>query len=99
MKNLLLLLILVGCVGCGDSGPDPKVETNRVEAATKIRTLFDQTGGDYTKLSATDKADLLKLFNNNEAEAQKSWNFMKDRGGQGTAPGTPGMPGGTPAGG
>lgn len=58
-----------------------------------MRALFDQTGGDYAKLSAAQKTDLLKLFNNNEADAQKSWNFMLQRGNQGTAPGTPGMPG------
>ena len=80
MRRLLLLLVVAFFATACGSGPNPKVETDRLESATKMRALFDKTGGDYQKLTAEDRAELMKMFDNNEANVKQSWQFMKDRG-------------------
>lgn len=91
MKISLLFLVLIGAAGliaagCGDSGgPDMKVEETRVGKATEMRRLFDKSGGDYSKLDATDKATIDKLAGSSE-EAQKSFSEMKTGPSVGSAP-------------
>lgn len=98
MKQFFTLLacsLVLGAslVGCDSAGPDPKVEDNRLESATRVRELFDQTQGQYEKLSATEREELIKLFNGKEEDAKTSWDFMKNRG-QGTSAPTGGRPSG-----
>ena len=81
MKYLLSILCLAAVIGCGSSaGPDPVVEKNRVESATKLREAFVRVNGNYDQLSGTEKAELLKLFNGNETNTKQAWDFMKARG-------------------
>jgi hypothetical protein len=87
-------LLALFAIGCGEKGPDPKVEANRLEGAKTMRTLFDKVGGDYTKLTPEDKAVLLKQFNNDEANARRMWELMVSRGQGQSAVGSPSMPGG-----
>lgn len=66
-----------GIVGCGDSGgPDPKVETARVDQAVEMRKLFDNVGGDYAKLAPADKTKFETYAGGAEA-AKKTWDSMK----------------------
>jgi hypothetical protein len=38
--------------------------------------MFTKAGGDYSKLSASDHAEFVKGFNNNEETAKKYWEMM-----------------------
>lgn len=108
---MFLLVLAIAVSSCGSPAPDPKVEDNRLESAKKMRSAFDKAGGDITKLSPEERAELVKLFDGNEKNAEQAWNFMKMRSsGGGTptgasgatgAPGgfAPGMPGGVAPGG
>lgn len=80
MKYLSILLLISVLFGCGsDRGPDPQVEAQRVESATKMREVFLRVNGNYDQLTEAEKADFVKLFKGNEADAQKAWGFMKDQ--------------------
>jgi hypothetical protein len=80
MKQFLLPLIVIFAIGCGEPAPDAKVETERLDSAKQMRTLFDGAGGDYNRLSATDKAAYIKSFGGNEENAKRMWETMKSRG-------------------
>lgn len=78
---LVVFMAVVGGVmlsGCGSSGPDAQVETERVDNAKQMRSIFDNAGGDYEKLSAEDKAKFVKIFGGDEAKAKHSWDAMKN---------------------
>lgn len=67
----------LAAVGCGESGgPDPKVEQARVSSAVEMRKLFENVGGDYSKLSPEDKAKFEK-YSGGPTEAEKTWQLMK----------------------
>jgi hypothetical protein len=84
--SILACVVATGLVGCGDSGgPDPKVESARVDKAREMRSYFDKAKGDYGQLSAEDKAQYLKLFNGDQARGESVWNQMKN----GPASGSP----------
>lgn len=76
---LFAFLALVPSLGgCGDSGgPDPKAQEARVATAMEMRKVFDAVGGDYTKVSAADKAAFEK-FAGGGAAAEKLWAEMKN---------------------
>ncbi len=83
MKTLLSLVVLLPLVlaGCGSgAGPDPKVESARVNAAQQTRAMFDKSGGNFDSLSPDDKAATLKMFDGKEADARRSWDMMRSRG-------------------
>lgn len=63
---------------CGDQGTaDPKVEAKRLESAKGMRSYFDSSNGDFTKLSTSDQAAYLSSFNNDRAAAKRAWEMMK----------------------
>lgn len=86
MKRILICSIsaamlgtmAIGIAGCGDSGgPEAQVDQGRVDKLTSIRTLFDKSKGDYNALSPADKAELLRLCDNDQAKVETTWNVMK----------------------
>jgi hypothetical protein len=84
--RVLACVAAIGLIGCGDSGgPDPKVETARVDTAREMRSYFDKVRGDYNQLSADDKAKYLKLFDGDQSRAESVWNQMKNGPGAGSA--------------
>lgn len=88
----VVALAIAGSVvlsGCGSSGPDTQVETERVDNAKQMRSIFDSAGGDYDKLSPEDKTKFVKIFGGDEAKAKHSWDAMKNG---------PSMPAGAAAG-
>jgi len=76
--SCLLFFLANALVGCTDSGgPDPKVEAKRLESAKSMRSYFDQSKGDFTRLSETDKQAFIGLFEGDKARAQSGWEHMK----------------------
>jgi len=73
--SLLLCLFLAGCHD--SSGPDPKLETARVNKAQSMRSFFDKAQGNYDSLSGGDKAEFVQLCGGDEEKAMKVWNMMK----------------------
>ncbi len=87
MKTILCIIILGSVLGCGSgSAPNPKVETQRVESAQKMRAAFIRVNGDYEQLSSTEKDEFVKMFNGKESDAKQAWSFMKNQG-VGSTPG------------
>jgi hypothetical protein len=79
-KYIFAFVVALLAIGCGEPGPDPKVETSRVEAARELRTIFDRAGGRWEALSEADKATVLKQFQGNEANAKQMWSMMVSKG-------------------
>ena len=76
---LAALLGLGVATGCG-AGPQP-IDESAVKAdtdkAVRARAIFNSSGGDYTKITAGEKAELAKLYGS-EANAEKVWALMKN---------------------
>lgn len=74
----LLPFFLIFVAGCSEpAGPDPKVEQARMQSAQMLRGLFDGAGGDYSKLTADQKAEFVKANGGDEAKAEAAWKVMK----------------------
>ena len=63
--------------GCGPPEPDQKLEASRLELAQNLRSYYNKANGDYSQLSAADKAAFVKL-SGSEAKGQENWNLMKN---------------------
>ena len=71
-----LALLAAGCGSePGSAGPDPQSEAARLDQVTKLRAFYTKAKGDYSKLSATDKAEFEKLAGGG-AKAQTTWQQM-----------------------
>lgn len=68
-------MMVGGCSG-GTQQIDPDYLKNAEALGKERREMFTKVNGDYSKLSAEDKAKFLKGFENNEANAQKFWDMM-----------------------
>lgn len=101
MKYFAYLLLAVCLVGCGEKGPDPKVEQSRAQDAGQMRSIFDKAKGDYNSLSQADRDTFVKQAGGNEDNARRMWELMKNGGlngpggaGAPTGPGAPPTSGG-----
>jgi hypothetical protein len=101
MKSLKLLLlaaslaaVVVAPMGCSGGSPqlDTAYEKERLDKMTTLRSYFDKVNGDYTALSAEDKAAFLKLCDGDQAKADVTWKLMKEGPSGGGRPGGPSGP-------
>ncbi len=97
--TLLISFIAAVLAGCG-AGPQPMATADMnksFEANTKVRAIFDAAGGDFEKVSESDKKFLVERFKSEE-KAKEAFEAIKHPpGGMPGAPGAPGGPG-APAG-
>ncbi|AIE87589.1 hypothetical protein OP10G_4221 [Fimbriimonas ginsengisoli Gsoil 348] len=54
-----------------------------------VKAMFDKSGGDYSKVSAEDKAKYVKSFNGDEKAASEFWGKMKSGSVGGGGPAAP----------
>lgn len=73
---LIMGPVLSGC----DMGPKPNAsfEADRLKIATELRSYYDKANGDYSALSAADKAAFAKLCGGKNPE--QVFNGMKGPG-------------------
>jgi hypothetical protein len=84
--SLAFLALSLSLSGCG-AGPQP-IDEGFVANAQTLRQVFDSVGGDYSKVSAEDRAKLLKLYPD-EQTLQNVWKSMQNPPLGGSAPLTP----------
>jgi hypothetical protein len=97
MKTKLSLLALglamvTGLVGgCQPEGGaiDPAYMKTAEETGKVNREIFLRAGGDYDKMSPEDRTKFLSNFKNDETQAKRFWDLMKNPPGGG-GPLTPG---------
>jgi hypothetical protein len=73
-----LAIALLGMVGCskeGSAGESPASTAQRVEAATKMRSYFDKSNGNFDALSPDDKAALNSLTGS-EKKSREAFGHM-----------------------
>ena len=88
----ILLPFVVSLTGCGNNDmakEDPNVTQKRVADATKMRSYFDKSRGNYDSLSAEDKT-ALNALTGSEAHSREAFTHMPLPGGVGPAPGSQG---------
>ena len=86
-----ILPIVLAMAGCGSNDTikeDPAAVTKRVDAATKMRSYFDKSGGNYDSLSAEDKS-ALNALTGGEKHSREAFGHMVPSGGGGMAPSGP----------
>lgn len=107
MKQIALGWLALGtlCVasfvsaGCsGGSSNDDGLTAEQKASGDRTAEIIKSSGGDWTKLSTTDKDYLLKLANGNERAAHMRFQMLASRTAGGAPPVMPG-PGGMPPGG
>jgi hypothetical protein len=99
MKYLATILALFSVLilsGCDSGGPDPKVESKRMDGALQLKQIFDSVSGDYDKLTAAQREEVIKLFNGSEDNAKRMWAYMKQGGLAGPTGGASGATTGPP---
>ena len=83
--SLSLGIVAASLTGCGSSGgPDPKMETARLNKAQDMRSYFEKAHGNFDQLSSGDRVNFVQLCGGDEAKAKQTWEMM--RGGPGGAP-------------
>lgn len=73
--GILVVETILGC-GAGPQSYDQDAIDKATARAQKARAIFDKVNGDYQAISPGDKADLLKLSNNDENSLKKLWQTM-----------------------
>jgi hypothetical protein len=86
LSLLALGLAMVAGVGAGcqpeNAGVDPAYMKTAEEAGKVNREIFVKVGGDYDKMTPEDRAKFLANFKNDEAQAKRFWDLMKNPPGQ-----------------
>lgn len=62
---------------CGSDNAPIVQNQEAITNAKSLRTLFDQSQGDYSKLSPSDQQAAQKAVNGGPGDVQKMFDFMK----------------------
>lgn len=77
-KNYIALACLAVVAAAGCNGTVPIVQNQEAIASAKtMRAYFDQSQGDFRKLSPGDQAAAEKAVGGGPADVQKMFDFMK----------------------
>ncbi len=86
LSLLALGLAMVAGIGGGcqpEGGPiDPAYLKSAEETGKVNREIFVKAGGDYDKMTPEDRTRFLANFKNDEAQAKRFWDLMKNPPGQ-----------------
>lgn len=86
---LAVAIVPITVSGCsGDVQLDKKATIMNVDVATKSREIYDKYQGDYSKVTADDKAAYLKLHGDDQNKADATWKIMSNNGARSDIQGT-----------